>query len=526
MKKTKLTRSLLAACSIVALTAVMYGCVHNGGGDPAPMDETDMEMPDPAIAERAAIAGAITKASTAVAAVNDTASDATVAAADSAITDARTAISNATNVPAKERDANTGTVDVIATNLATAKTSRTEAMNTAAEEMRKAMAAAGKALHGALGTDPLAQITDTVLTATGISVTTTATGDTEPAQMAGESAGALGSWNGKHYIHTDAGTKVLNHAVVYTNQGAPKSAAFAEEHVLIAEGQTNAGSLEVTDANLGLVMADDFTHSGALTHQPAERADAVYVRGTYDGAPGEFRCVTGCSSTNDGMGSPSALVGTWHFTPDMGAMVSQPDDTYLYYGWWLRKDKDDMPTMASAFTGTVLPDGGTAPESASGEDITGSADYVGGAAGKFAINNPLGGSDAGHFTADATLSAKFGDADDAGMTGTIDNFMANEQSVPWSVKLNLAGWAADGEIEAPTDDAATADVNEAMATVWSIDGNSAAASGTWSGQMYDEMPGDPPAGDGSNIPTTVTGTFQSMFGGTHTMVGAFGADKQ
>ena len=33
MKKTKLTRSLLAACSIVALSAVMYGCVHSGDGD-------------------------------------------------------------------------------------------------------------------------------------------------------------------------------------------------------------------------------------------------------------------------------------------------------------------------------------------------------------------------------------------------------------------------------------------------------------------------------------------------------------
>ena len=46
MKKTKLTRSLLAACSIVALSAVMYGCVHNGD-EPAPIDETDMEMPEP-----------------------------------------------------------------------------------------------------------------------------------------------------------------------------------------------------------------------------------------------------------------------------------------------------------------------------------------------------------------------------------------------------------------------------------------------------------------------------------------------
>ena len=46
MKKTKLTRSLMAACSIVALSAVMYGCVHDGGDD-APA--TDMSgTPDPA----------------------------------------------------------------------------------------------------------------------------------------------------------------------------------------------------------------------------------------------------------------------------------------------------------------------------------------------------------------------------------------------------------------------------------------------------------------------------------------------
>ena len=44
MKKTKLTRSLLAAVSVVALSAVMYGCVHNGGDDPEPMVEP---MPDP-----------------------------------------------------------------------------------------------------------------------------------------------------------------------------------------------------------------------------------------------------------------------------------------------------------------------------------------------------------------------------------------------------------------------------------------------------------------------------------------------
>ena len=46
MKKTKLTRSLLAACSIVALSAVMYGCVHDGGDDAPATDVSG--TPDPA----------------------------------------------------------------------------------------------------------------------------------------------------------------------------------------------------------------------------------------------------------------------------------------------------------------------------------------------------------------------------------------------------------------------------------------------------------------------------------------------
>ena len=48
MKKTKLTRSLMAAVSIVALSAVMYGCVHSG--DDAPQ----MEAPDLTPAQNAA----------------------------------------------------------------------------------------------------------------------------------------------------------------------------------------------------------------------------------------------------------------------------------------------------------------------------------------------------------------------------------------------------------------------------------------------------------------------------------------
>ncbi len=68
MKKTKLTRSLMAACSIVALSAVMYGCVHSGD-DPV-MDPPDLSMQmDDASAAAMAAATAASDAAAAVAGV-------------------------------------------------------------------------------------------------------------------------------------------------------------------------------------------------------------------------------------------------------------------------------------------------------------------------------------------------------------------------------------------------------------------------------------------------------------------------
>ena len=140
--------------------------------------------------------------------------------------------------------------------------------------------------------------------------------------------------------------------------------------------------------------------------------------------------------------------------------------------------------------------------------------------------------------ADSNIKAKLSGGG-AGITGTIDNFMANDKSVPWSVALNNRTFATDataavptpgnnigdtGAITSPDNATVTPNADDSMTTVWSIDGNAAAASGTWSGQMYDETQGADD--DGSNVPTTVLGRFQSMFGSTHTMVGAFGATKE
>ena len=530
-------RKLTTVCCAAVLALGLAAC--GGGGDGTPTASNgDTMQPDPAIAERAAINSAITTANTAVTGLTDDASDAAIGAADSAVANAKKAIADAGNVPASEKAAFNTAVTAIEGSLAAKKTSIMAAREAADEAMMAANAELGKLLLAALGppatdTSPptyaLANIAAPTLSSAGLVIDAAAGAGaiddaTDPPSAtleAGASAGALGSWSGTDYSHSTGmgDARVINEARVYTNRGAPRTIPFAQGgHTIIATGNPQAGSVLVDAANLNLVMAAAFTHSGQQNHQVPDRSDALYVRGTYDGAPGEYRCATGCSSTNDGKGSPSELGGTWHFKPDTGAMVSRPDTEYLYYGWWVSKDSDGEPTAASAFAGVVEPNAGDLDNGGDLTALTGSATYEGNAVGKWAMSNPLTGTgNGGHFTADAELNATFSGTN-PGVTGTIDNFRLNDgaDDPGWSVALARGGLAAAGAINAPTADP----------TVWSINGNAAPASGTWSGTMYDEMPGDPPDGDGSNIPTTVTGTFYSEFSTIGRMVGAFGADKQ
>ena len=436
-------------------------------------------------------------------------------------------------------------------NDAAAQTAKDEADQKAKEEAEakaKADAAAGKALKAALGETPLSNLDagttrhDIENEELSLTVATLTPAIAIPDMEAGDSAGALGDWAGTHYAHTNAGTKVSNSAIVYTNQAEPKSYPIAERYAVDANNPLGAGSYEAATRTLNVgtaadanIKADMFPTAGEQNFAPASPSAEVQVPGTYQGASGTYRCTGTCTATA-GDGGVISLSDAWVFVHVTGASVSVTDENYLFFGWWLRKDKDDEPTHASAFTGVV-----GAGAAILGSDATnvlpalpasGSATYTGVAAGKFASNDPLHGGDAGHFTADATLTAKFGTAATAGdnnsngLSGMLDNFMANGEAVPWSVSLLRANFGTTIGATEPFDDPDTSSVNEATdMTVWSIDGNSAAADGTWSAQMYDEMPGNQPNGDGSNVPTSVTGTFQSHFGSTHTMVGAFGAER-
>ena len=495
--------------------------------------------------QRNAISSAVMAADTATASLSASSTEADLTAADSAVMAANEAIAAGTDLPSSETDANTATVAAYDDRIAAARMAIADAADEAEKARQAEMAKNGKALKGALTQTPLSYAPAvTALTSSGVTIgynhdfptdadgTGTANLSTGSIKK-GASAGSLGSWNGTNYLTKNAGTGVTNQAVLYTNRAAAKSYPIATRYATATNVPTNAGTYTPADRQLSLgdaadsnIKADMFPTAGETTFTPTAPSNEILVPGTYQGAAGDYRCTGTCTATA-GASGVITLSADWVFIHDSGAMVSISDANYLVFGWWLRKDKDDKPTQASAFTHVVGDVDGDV-DLTNPSTLAGKATYSGHAAGKFAIHDPLTGTgDAGHFTADATLNATFGTGATNGLSGMIDNFMANEQSVPWSVTLFRRSWDTtnSGQVEA-ADDPDTAGVNESVTqTVWSIGGNSAAASGTWDAMMYDEKPGNAPSGDGSNVATSVTGTFQSHYGSTHTMVGAFGATK-
>ena len=518
------------AASVLFLALAMAGC---GGGGGTTATEPPTPVPDPAIAERAAITTAIGAAETAVAAVNNDSTDAEVMTADDAIMAARGAITAATNVPAEERAANTGTVDALASRLTAAKTARTTAMNEADKAKEMAMMATAMKLHGGIsmpggtgdstrtavyGTgDNANDIAVTIGTATAVNLS-----EDKMAMVADNH-----DWMGKRYTRTTPATDGMYEAVVYSNvgdptQGAKFNSGAGAGNVGFA---TTDGVLTLADAtNLAARIASpSFDHSAGtktfkLPDPNPQGETMITIAGSYYGVAGTYSCnpgtdADGCAVTRAGDGyTLDVNTDAWTFkatNPD-DRVTEMPDTIYASYGWWIHKSADDTAYTASAFASNM----GTVPPAANIDALMGKATYMGGAAGKYALHSTTGGTnDAGHFTADATLEANFNDDT---ITGTIDNFMgADGMSRNWSVELMNSSVSATGRIVG--DPADSTDTDPQM-TKWTIDGTAAAAAGEWQGTLYDN-------GD-DDVPKVGTGTFYSMYGRDGKMVGAFGVNKQ
>ena len=338
-------------------------------------------------------------------------------------------------------------------------------------------------------------------------------------------------WAGKRYADAPGGDSV--EAYVYSNVEAPKmgkkfggAAANDDFEYALTNGMitvdTSGAGVPARVALTGVTRTAG-TETFELPDPNPSNAQFITVPGSFHGVSGTYSCDTGAGRGQACTASVAArgftLAGTWTFRPsDPNARVTESeDDAYASYGWWLRKAANDGPFTASAFTdvkGTVT--------AASGLDaLNGTATYMGGAAGKYALSSSTGGTnDAGHFTARATLEANFTNNTAAtAISGTIDNFMgADGMARDWSVALKSSTISDVGVIG---NDGTSA--TSPGGTVWTIGGNAAAGSGSWAGSLTNQ----PATGDG--VPQVATGTFYSTYGtggGEGRMVGAFGANKQ
>jgi len=318
----------------------------------------------------------------------------------------------------------------------------------------------------------------------------------------------LGGWTGVDY-KGDEGTapnKNTGEARLYTNQGAGKSVSFAEGSGLISRGGANAGTYTIATGN-----AADIGGFPSVGQQTYDNEDEV--TGTFKGVSGTYTCgADECTSTpaaNGGFTLPS----DWTFKPVAGATLRDTASDYLYFGWWVRKDKDGKPTHAQSAYGEVDSATNLTPFTGINDTkLIGEATYVGKAAGKFAVSDPLSTerNDSGHFTADAMLKANFKTTAST-LEGTIDEFRLNDSTTDagWKVMLKEASfvsnkWALGG--------------NEG--TEWHVGEAKGGASGSWEAQMYT---GD---NEDNTTPADVIGLFHSAIGGTHEMRGAFGAELE
>lgn len=322
-------------------------------------------------------------------------------------------------------------------------------------------------------------------------VTITVHGATDDDDVMFMQAMDLGDGTTRHTRTMDAdddGNVVQEVVVVTTDRAAPMPVAFVKY-----EDATGAMSQELDRTETGddtasdddpfvafgvpqdqftLVSSSGFSSSGAGKqtyarddNSTADMDEAYTTMGTYNGARGTYRCAgdVDCEVTFDGKGMITSMGADWMFTPDEGATSSQQDNDYLYYGFWLKTttDADGAITYGEVQTFAMAVGPG---HTASTGAIKGSASYTGGATGVYVHHvyttggGSLESSASGHFTADAALTATFGQADDDSippnmlnkLTGTIDNFMLSGGEMnDWSVAL--AGTVGnDGAVTAGT----------------------------------------------------------------------------
>ena len=367
---------------------------------------------------------------------------------------------------------------------------------------------------------------DRMATTVTITVQGAAEGDDEEFMQAKD----FGDGRTMHTRTMDAnedGDVVTEVVIVSTDIEAPKATKFATEHMFntnpTAADAADPGvnqSLMVLTANVGMWSSSEFPSTPGTTRDyPAdddatEDVNEAAIDGKFDGADGTFECLSAdCSIETDDDGKLETVGGTWRFTPADGATVDVDDADYLHYGFWLMRttDADGATTYNEVQTfavSSVDPSGTVA-------GVDGTAEYNGGAVGVYVKNvfdskGAIDTATSGHFTADVSLTATFGQTVDNDiapnltetLSGTINNFqLAGEEENEWSVNLQSDNELVDGTASGTA--------------------NGGGVPGTFNATFHGALNNTDPTVQ----PSSVVGEFNANFG-NGTVAGGFGARKK
>ena len=243
---------------------------------------------------------------------------------------------------------------------------------------------------------------------------------TSPDDMAEDAAPTLSGWKGVA-LESD-GPGITQTALVYTDIQVPVTAfssrfqynrtvtnALGSTHFFVGE----LGYAPLADGNVKMVHAlstgvrnrtlksDLVTATAPAVPTMAVSPDDTtsFIRGTYAGIEGQYRCVGTCDLT-------------WTSSGGVGITRGAEEPGYLVYGTWLLAP--DAPTTGNAGFVRVFSNGNApAFDSYDIAELNGSATYKGNAVGHYSTRDARAiTASEGRFTADATLTADFDAKDD------------------------------------------------------------------------------------------------------------------
>ena len=381
MKKTKLTRTLLAACSIVALSAVMYGCVHSGGEPPPP--------PPPKLTLAVVASGVPVMPGTYSV---DDALAAAFADAPEELSGREYQMGAMETVGGVDLTCGVGPCSVTVNDDGTVTVAGTiwtaDYMPPPPPPTNKEVRDEAMLVLAAIGPDSVrpdgmfdeaGRISAPFTIAGG--VVTDATPDDMDDDFSEEDTdfwtddrtGSDVRWTFS-YLERDDGEGVQDSILNYTDQADPTDVAYQTHFASDGAGAELDGIDTITDGAGGapnvinfnepmisaLAMAIDvagfpsgdqqmFTFEDDLdgTTETDERTQ----EGSFYGVPGTFLCDAGsCTVVTDMDGNIASATGTWTFTPDEVeggadphmAIGALPDPDYMDFGfWWQKKTTND-----------------------------------------------------------------------------------------------------------------------------------------------------------------------------------------